>query len=52
VDTYKHAFAKLAAFGWKLNLQSAHRGGRSVTPNSKQKFTCPDCGQNAWGKPG
>jgi hypothetical protein len=30
VDTYKHAFAKLAAFGWKLNLQSAHRGGRSL----------------------
>ena len=45
------AFAKLAAGGWKLNLQSAHRAGGKKAPNSKVKFTCPSCAQNAWGKP-
>jgi len=46
------AFGVLAATGWKLDLESAPRpgpegGGRK----SKTKFTCPNCGQNAWGKP-
>jgi hypothetical protein len=42
------AFAKLAATGWHLKLESAQlAGGRH--PNSKVKFTC-SCGQNAWGK--
>jgi hypothetical protein len=45
------AFAKLAATGWKLNLQSAHHAGGKKAPSSKVKFTCPTCGQNAWGKP-
>ena len=45
------AFAKLAATGWKLNLQSAHHAGGKKAPNSKVKFTCPSCAQNAWGKP-
>jgi SprT-like family protein len=46
------AYAKLAATGWKLNLQSAHRpGAKGGTNSSKTKFTCPACGQNAWGKP-
>jgi predicted SprT family Zn-dependent metalloprotease len=48
---FTRAFAKLAATGWKLNLQSAAQGGKVAGPNSKQKFTCPGCGQNAWGKP-
>jgi hypothetical protein len=45
------AFAKLAATGWKLNLQSAPRVGGTKAPSSKTKFTCPACEQNAWGKP-
>jgi hypothetical protein len=45
------AFADLAAIGWKLNLESAHRGGKKAAPNSKTKFRCIACGQNAWGKP-
>jgi hypothetical protein len=45
------AYAKLAATGWKLNLQSAHRPGAKGGTKSKTKFTCPACGQNAWGKP-
>jgi predicted SprT family Zn-dependent metalloprotease len=45
------AFAKLAATGWKLNLQSAHQPGDTPVPTSKVKFICPKCGQNAWGKP-
>lgn len=48
---FSHAYAKLAANGWKLNLQSAPRQGPKGTPNSKTKFTCATCGQNAWGKP-
>jgi predicted SprT family Zn-dependent metalloprotease len=48
---FAKAFAKLAAStGWKLNLQSAHRSGKSGGTNSKTRFTCT-CGQNAWGKP-
>jgi hypothetical protein len=49
---FEKTFAQLAATGWKLNLQSAFRGGPKVAgPNSKTKFTCPMCHQNAWGKP-
>jgi hypothetical protein len=48
---FEQAFAALAATGWALNLQSAHHGGRKGMPNSKVKFTCTACGQNAWGKP-
>jgi predicted SprT family Zn-dependent metalloprotease len=46
-DTY----AALAATGWKLNLESAHRPGEQKGPSSKTKFTCSSCGQNVWGKP-
>jgi SprT-like family protein len=49
---FTKAFAKLASTGWRLNLQSAHRpGAKGGTNNSKTKFTCMGCGQNAWGKP-
>jgi hypothetical protein len=48
---YAQAFAALAATGWKLNLQSAPHVGAPKAPPSKVKFSCPSCGQNAWGKP-
>jgi SprT-like family len=48
---FTKAFAALAATGWKLNLQSAHRPGPKGGTNSKTKFTCSACGQNAWGRP-
>jgi hypothetical protein len=48
---FTKAFAKLAATGWRLNLQSAHRPGPKGGTNSKTPFTCVGCGQNAWGKP-
>jgi SprT-like family len=49
---FEKAFTKLAATGWKLNLQSALRPGpKTATPSSKTKFTCPVCAINAWGKP-
>jgi predicted SprT family Zn-dependent metalloprotease len=48
---FTQAYAKLAATGWKLNLQSAHRAGPPKVADSKTKFTCAGCGQNAWGKP-
>jgi len=48
---FTKSYAKLAARGWALNLQSAHRPGPKGGVNSKTKFTCSSCGQNAWGKP-
>lgn len=49
---FEKSFARLAAKKWKLNLQSAHRPGPQVAiPNSKTKFSCQACHQNAWGKP-
>jgi hypothetical protein len=48
---FTKAYADLAASGWKLNLQSAHRAGPPKVADSKTKFTCSGCGQNAWGKP-
>lgn len=43
------AYAKLKATGFKLNWQSSVRS-KETKPDSKTKFTCPKCGQNAWGK--
>ena len=37
---FAKAFAKLAATGWKLNLQSAHRPGPNAAEH-KAKSTCP-----------
>jgi len=48
---FADAYAALAATGWKLNLESAHRPGEQRGPSSKTKFTCPMCGWNVWGKP-
>jgi len=48
---FTKAFAELAATGWMLNLESMHRSGPTGgTNNSKTKFSCTSCGQNAWGK--
>jgi hypothetical protein len=48
---FERAFEKLAATGWGLNLQSAHRPGPKGGTNSKTKFTCGLCGYNVWAKP-
>jgi hypothetical protein len=49
---YAMAYSKLEAKGFKLHWQSAPAGKEAKAKNaSKTKFTCPDCGQNAWGKP-
>jgi predicted SprT family Zn-dependent metalloprotease len=49
---YALAFAKLAAKGWRLDWQSMPEGITAKKKKaSKTKFSCPDCGQNAWGKP-
>jgi len=46
---YAKAYAKLAAQGFQLHWQSISASGRAVKP-TRMKFTCPDCGQNAWAK--
>jgi hypothetical protein len=48
---YARAYAQLASSGFQLHWQSLPAvGGKKKS--SKSKFTCPECGQNAWAKPG
>jgi hypothetical protein len=50
---YSKVYEKLAATGLQLNWQSLPAMGQGRGKNSsKTKFTCTDCGQNAWAKPG
>ena len=44
------AYVKLAESGLQLHWQSNQAVG-STKITSKRKFTCPECGQNAWAKP-
>jgi hypothetical protein len=46
---YSQAYAKLADRGFQLHWQSLPVV--SAKKSSKTKFTCPECGQNAWAKP-
>ena len=49
---YAKAYAKLETKGFQLHWQSAPAGKEAKAKKaSKTKFTCPECGQNAWGKP-
>jgi hypothetical protein len=49
---YARAYAKLKAKGLRLDWQSVPEGKEAKAKKaSKTKFTCPDCGQNAWAKP-
>ena len=46
-------YAKLAESGLQLHWQSISTSKQArAKKSSKTKFTCPDCGQNAWAKPG
>jgi hypothetical protein len=48
---YAQAFAKLKATGFQLQWESAPAGKQAKAKKaSKTKFTCPECGQNAWAK--
>jgi hypothetical protein len=47
---FQKAYQKLAATGFELHWNSA-RFSKERAPNSKTKFTCPECMQNAWAKP-
>jgi hypothetical protein len=50
---YSKAFEKLASTGFQLHWQSVSASGQGRgKKSSKTKFSCPDCGQNAWAKPG
>ena len=50
---YAQAFSKLEATGFKLRWQSqANSNGKQKKLDSKTKYTCPICDQNAWAKPG
>jgi len=49
---YANAYARLKATGFQLHWQSAPQGKQARAKKaSKTKYTCPDCGQNAWAKP-
>jgi hypothetical protein len=49
---FAKAFAQLAATGFKFELESKAYAAKERQPTSKVKVTCPQCGQNAWGKEG
>jgi predicted SprT family Zn-dependent metalloprotease len=50
---YSLAYAKLASRGFQLHWQSAPESKEArAKKSSKTKYTCPNCGQNAWAKPG
>lgn len=51
--SYEWAYKKLQARGFVLHWESApeDRQARTKKAASKTKFTCPECGQNAWAKP-
>jgi len=49
---YAKAYARLKAAGFQLHWESARKGqAQGKKKASKTKFTCPQCGQNAWAKP-
>lgn len=48
---YTKAYARLKAGGFQLHWQST-KAGPQAKRLSKTKYTCPECGQNAWAKPG
>jgi predicted SprT family Zn-dependent metalloprotease len=48
---FAKAYATLAATGFQLHWQSIPASARAARP-TRMKFTCPECGQNAWAKPG
>jgi hypothetical protein len=48
---FQTAFQQLAARGWRVKLQSSAHVVDHKAPVSKVKFTCPECGQNVWGRP-
>jgi predicted RNA-binding Zn-ribbon protein involved in translation (DUF1610 family) len=50
---YAKAYARLKASGFQLHWESAREGCQTQAKKkaSKTKFTCPQCGQNAWAKP-
>lgn len=51
-EAYAKAFAKLASRGWRLDWQSTPATKEAKAKlASKTKFSCPQCEQNAWGKP-
>ena len=50
---FAQAFARLQASGFELRWQSrADDQERQKKAASKTKYTCPQCNQNAWAKPG
>ena len=54
---YQKAWLKLKSTGFKLSWQSnpfgvAGKAAKAKKAASKTKYTCPECEQNAWGKPG
>jgi Zn finger protein HypA/HybF involved in hydrogenase expression len=45
--------SRLLSSGFTLRWQSHNgQGEKKTTPVSKVKYTCEECGQNAWAKPG
>jgi hypothetical protein len=49
---FERAWRELAESGFKLSWQSKPRdGGEGRRPATRVKYTCEECGLNAWAKP-
>lgn len=48
---FAQAFARLKANGFELRWQSRTDNADRQKKSSKNKYTCPNCEQNAWAKP-
>jgi hypothetical protein len=46
---FAKAYRELAATGFRLDWQS--KPSERAQRQSKTKYSCPNCGQNAWAKP-
>jgi predicted SprT family Zn-dependent metalloprotease len=49
---FEQSYKRLAATGWKFNLESAHRPpGKKHPRKNKATYDCTGCGLTAWAKP-
>lgn len=49
-DAFERTVSDLIATGFRLVWQSPEKPPVQRTSQAKHRFTCPECGQNAWGK--
>lgn len=51
IGPFNQSARKLLSGPFRLNWQSVESSSQGKRTESKVKYTCPNCGANAWGKP-